>query len=95
MARRVTPNLWDPPVDAWSGKERRHPMLVHSERSLGSWFREARFFFSVVGAVLSAGVGGILRSLRRRTVLFLRDLELFASLCLARFIVWRKSRKRG
>jgi hypothetical protein len=68
-------------------------MLVHSEPLLGSWFREARFSFSMIGLLSCTRVSGVLHLLRRM-VLFLRDLELFASLCLARFIVWRKSRKR-
>ena len=70
-------------------------MLVHSEPLLGSWFHEIRFSLSMIGLLSSSRVSGVLHLLRRRTVLFLRDLELFASLCLARFIVWRRSRKRS
>ena|SRR2546426_1294421 len=89
----ATPNLWDPPVDAWSGKERRHPMLVHCDRLLGTSFHDAGFSLSIIGVLSCTRFR--LSHLWRKTVLVLRDLELFAALCLARFIVWRNGRERN
>ena len=69
-------------------------MFVHSERLIGHLFHQVGFASTMAGVLFRVRLEKIATRLAEKITLFLRDLNLFTSLCLARLIVWRNSRRR-
>ncbi len=69
-------------------------MLIHSDRLGGQWFQQVVLTATTARVRFRSSVKNAGAIFRERVILFVNDLDLFTSLCLARFILWRRTRKR-
>lgn len=69
-------------------------MLVQTGRSVGLWFQQFGGFSAATIGFFSARLADNATPFRRRVIAFFKDFDLFTSLCLARFIIWRSKYKR-
>ena len=67
-------------------------MVIPSGQKIGCLIQLAKFGLAVSVVPIPMRVEEIATRLGRRILLFVRDLDGFVSLCLARFIVWKRMR---
>lgn len=57
-------------------------MFTHSERLIGHFFQRIRIASTILRVLLPMRFVGTAARLRRTVIVFLKDLDLFASLCM-------------
>ena len=68
-------------------------MPIHSDRLGGQLFQQV-VLTATTARVRFRSVKTAGAIFRERVILFINDIDLFTSLCLARFILWRRTRKK-
>lgn len=69
-------------------------MLIHSDRLALQRFQRLVLTATTARVRFPSRVKEARSFLRERVILFMKDLDLFASICMARLIVWRQTRRR-
>ena len=76
------------------GRLRGITMLIHSDRLRGELFQRLVFTATTARVRFPSRVKEAGTVFRERVVLFVKDLDLFSSLCIARLILWRRTRRK-
>jgi hypothetical protein len=69
-------------------------MSIHSNRLSGQLFQQAVLTATTARVRFRSSVKNAGAIFQERVILFMNDIDLFTSLCLARFILWRRTRKK-
>ena len=69
-------------------------MLTHSNRLGGQLFQRLVLTATTARVRFPSRVKEARSLFRERVILFMEDLDLFASFCMARLILWRQTRRR-
>ena len=66
-------------------------MLIHSDRLGGQFFQRLVLTAMTVRVCLPSRAKEAGMVFRERVLLFMRDVDLFTSFCVARLILWRRA----
>jgi hypothetical protein len=69
-------------------------MLIHSDRLALQRFQRLVLTATTARVWFPSRAKEARSLFRERVILFMKDIDLFASLCIARLIIWRQTRRR-